>query len=239
MDDLEFIFSLFGLLLGLALAEALAPLGQQRRASRAAGFDAVGALVVLGRGFELFERQPAQRGLGDVGRRRTLRRSGGRWCQAGRSGGLHRSAARLGARVAHIGKTQHLGPVELQLQWRVDPRRTFAGVEAVRSAQQAGPRRITWFRGDARVPKPGSPVVLDGVEVGAVVHAARSPVAGAVGFALLDRPVAHPGLRVTVDGDPFRTVTVPVLHNRSLFVDAQRHAWASRAVDRFPALVPG
>ncbi|MDP2314392.1 MAG: hypothetical protein Q8P41_15935 [Pseudomonadota bacterium] len=134
-----------------------------------------------------------------------------------------------------------LTPVELQLQWRVDRRRTFPGRAALERARDAAPPRVTWLRGPpgAPIPAVGTPVELDGERIGEVLVARRSLVLeGPVGQALLARPFAHPGLEVRVGGEPLRTVSAPVLHNRSLFMDAQRHAWASRATDVFPPLAP-
>jgi glycine cleavage system aminomethyltransferase T len=135
-----------------------------------------------------------------------------------------------------------LSPVALQLSWRLDPRRTFPGVDALRRARQAQTHRITRFRGPTGglVPAPGEPVALGDAFVGEVLEARGSYALDApVGLLRLDVAVAHPGLDVTVGGRPgFRTVSSPLLHNRSLFLDAQRHAFATRATDRFPPLAP-
>ena len=45
---------------------------------------------------------------------------------------------------------------------------------------------------------------------------------------------AHPGLML----GPLRTVAPPLLDNRSLFIDAQRHSFAGRDLDDFPEIIP-
>lgn len=136
---------------------------------------------------------------------------------------------------------ERLTPVELQLQWRVDRRRMFPGRQALEGARDANVSRVTWFRGPVGSPPclPGTVLTLEGDVVGEVLVARTSGMLDApVGQALLTRAVAHPGLTLHAGGNPspLWTVSAPVLQNRSLFVNAQRHAWASRGVDTFPPI---
>jgi glycine cleavage system aminomethyltransferase T len=133
-----------------------------------------------------------------------------------------------------------LTPVELQLQWRMDRRRQFPGRSALDAARERVPPRVTWFRGEpgAPVPASGTLIALDGETVGEVLVGRHSPILDApVGQVLLPRSIAHTGLTLTTGGARLRTVSAPLLRNRSLFINAQRHAWASRHVDAFPPLV--
>lgn len=131
-----------------------------------------------------------------------------------------------------------LGPAELQLAWRLDLRRDFPGRATLERTRATAPR-VSWFRGLPGDPLPSGEVRLDGEPVGEVCEARWSHVLGApVGRVLLPRPVAHPGLTLDASGLSLRTVSAPLLRNRSLFVSAQRHAWASRHVDVFPPIAP-
>lgn len=119
--------------------------------------------------------------------------------------------------------------------WRVTPGHPAPGVDAVPLRPA---RRLAWLRLEAEAP-PGAPVEVGGRPAGELLHAAASPVLGfVVGLAVLDSALAWPGLAV---GGGVRGVTAapPLLHNRSLFIDPQRHAWLGRDRDRFPPLVPG
>jgi glycine cleavage system aminomethyltransferase T len=130
-----------------------------------------------------------------------------------------------------------LTPVHLQLQWRIDTRRDFPGVAALRAAQADPPPRACWLLGPADAPLPAPDAPITGDAAGRLLVARRSPVLGrAVGFGLVAHARAHPGQRLRIDGQDWVTVTSPLLTNRSLFIDTQRHAWEGRAGDAFPPL---
>lgn len=136
---------------------------------------------------------------------------------------------------------QALTPLELQLQWRVDYRRHFPGAEALRAAKTTCSSRISWAIGDPDhpPPQPGAQLKRGGEVLGRVLqsqysHLLQRPVAQL----LLDRTRAHPGLELRCGDAAWRTVSSPLLNNRSLFIDTQRHSWASRELDRFPPVVP-
>lgn len=134
-----------------------------------------------------------------------------------------------------------LTPLELQLQWRVDGAGDGVGVAAVRARRSEGQRaRVTTLRADARLAE-GDAVRLGDAVIGRVLQAAWSPVAGAwIALALLDLPWAIPGLDALRVGDadaPARSVSPPVLNNKSLFVSAQMHAYATRDEIALPPLV--
>jgi aminomethyltransferase len=132
----------------------------------------------------------------------------------------------------------HLTPVELQLQWRVGANRTYRGAEAV-AARRAAPRgRATMIAAESEI-RTDAAVELDGERVGTVLHAGRSHTRGDwIGLALLDLPVAHAGLAgFSCGGAAVRTASAPAINNRSLFVDPQRHSYATRDREAFPPLV--
>jgi aminomethyltransferase len=138
-------------------------------------------------------------------------------------------------------------PIEMQLQWRVTYDRDYFGSRALKARRAKGQRRrATWLLGaaDDDPPPRGDALMLDDVRIGEVFYAARSPTLGKpVAIGLLDLHWAHPGLSgiVACDehgsprGRPLRTVSVPLLRNRSLYIDMQRHSYA--VDDEFPALV--
>ncbi len=132
-------------------------------------------------------------------------------------------------------------PIELQLQWRVSPRKPFVGSEALGWARAAGvARRLTCLVGPGPYAA-GDPVRLAGADAGRVVNAGASVVRGDwVALALVDLAWAHPGLpfEVVHDGraSPARSVSPPVLNNRSLHVSPQLHSYATRDATPAPPL---
>lgn len=117
--------------------------------------------------------------------------------------------------------------------WRVTPGHPAPGVAAVPLRPA---RRLAWLWLDAEA-EPGGRVRMGGAEVGTLLYARRSPVLErVVGLAVLDAARAWPGLPVEapVTG---RTTSPPLLHNRSLFIDPQRHSWLGRGRDVFPPVV--
>ncbi len=124
-------------------------------------------------------------------------------------------------------------PIELQLQWRVSPRKAFVGDDALRRHRAAGIRqRLTALVG----PGPyhaGDVVRLAGAAIGRLVNAGASEARGDwAALALLDLEWAYPGLSLEVErGDatvPARSVSPPLLNNRSLHVSPQLHSYATR-----------
>ena len=143
------------------------------------------------------------------------------------------------------GSIEGLTPLELQLQWCVSTRKQFPGVAAIEERRARGMgRRLTHFVARDGV-KTGDALQGPDAPVGEVMTAAFSPsVGGVVGTALLDISVAHPGIDefFVHDGDsttPIRTVSSPLLVNRSLFVDPHRHTYATRDDATHPPLWQG
>jgi aminomethyltransferase len=135
-----------------------------------------------------------------------------------------------------------LTPIELGLQWRVSYAKDYVGAEALRAQRSAGvKRRATTLVSKGPIAA-GDPVWLDGQRIGEILTAGFSPIAGVhAGLALLDRPYFHAGIdRFTAGPEgarvPVTTVSPPILNNRSLYINPQRHAYATRARDHFPPL---
>ena len=138
---------------------------------------------------------------------------------------------------------QPLTPLELQLQWRVSYEKDFVGAEALRARRGSGARgRATCFTAASPVVS-GQRVIYDARDIGAVLATTESCTRGdAVGVALLDTVLAHPGIdRFVVDMPtgpvPIVTRTPPLINNRSLYVDPNRHSGRTREQDSFPPLV--
>jgi acyl carrier protein len=135
-----------------------------------------------------------------------------------------------------------LGPLELGLSWRLSRKKDFVGSAALAARRERGPSaRVVCALCDAPA-RPGDLVLADGQAIGRVLRARRSPVVGlVVCMLLLEAPFAHAGIERyalrTRDGDhPVRTVSPPVVQNRSLFVNPQRHSYLTRDEDQFPPL---
>ncbi len=133
-------------------------------------------------------------------------------------------------------------PLELQLQWRLSRRKDFVGAEALARRRREGVReRLVCLLG----PGPfavADAVTFDGRSVGRVVNAAPCELRREwIAMALVEVGLAHAGLGgFEVAGaarSRARTVAPPVLSNRSLFVQPQRHSWLTRAEVDWPALV--
>jgi glycine cleavage system aminomethyltransferase T len=140
---------------------------------------------------------------------------------------------------------QPVTPIELQLQWRVSYRKTYVGSDALARRRAEGSReRLTCLVADGAV-QVGSDVVLDGRLVGRVVNAGYSPTRGKwVALALIDIAWAYPGIdALRVDGADgavcARSVSPPVINNRSLYVSPQLHSYRTRDEFDFPPLEGG
>ena len=131
-----------------------------------------------------------------------------------------------------------LTPLELQLQWRVDKRRTFPGSEALAARRAARTHRVALIASE-QVLAVDAPIELAGRAVGRVLDAAPSPTRGdALALALLELPLGQAGLAgFSSGGVACHTISAPAVNNRSLYVDPQRHAWATRDAQTFPPLV--
>lgn len=133
-------------------------------------------------------------------------------------------------------------PLELQLQWRVSRRKEFVGSDALAARRADGVReRLVCLAGAGPI-SVGDTLEHEGRAVGRVVNAGWSAPRGEwIANALVSRELAHSG----VDGfglagaarrAPLRTVSPPVLDNRSLYVHPQRHGYLTRGDVRWPAI---
>lgn len=134
-------------------------------------------------------------------------------------------------------------PLELQLQWRISHHKDFVGSEALKRRRERGiEHRLTCLTSREEVGA-DDPVFAGPDLAGRVVNAGFSFTRGEwVALALLDLRHAYPGLDLACGGEPglphpVRTVTPPVINNRSLHVSPQAHAYATRSEIRFPPLV--
>lgn len=136
--------------------------------------------------------------------------------------------------IRHEGQAG-LGPVELGLQWRLAPGKKYVGSEAVNASKRAA--RLTCVVADGAV-KAGDEVRFDGHSLGKMVTAAESSTLGKwIGAALIETQYAVPGITgLSIGGQQARTASPPLINNRSLYVNPQRHTWADRASTQFPEL---
>lgn len=124
---------------------------------------------------------------------------------------------------------------ELQLLWRTSWDREFRGLDAMADKRESQSRRVTWMRLAGDPVDAGTPVTLNGTEIGHIqISASSETLGGTIGLGLLDPEFAWPGLEL----DGAETLAPPLLNNRSLHIDTQRHAWLARHTDRFPPLRP-
>lgn len=137
-----------------------------------------------------------------------------------------------------------LGPLELGLQWRVSYGKEYVGSAALAAQRKSGRKQRT-VCALSRSLLPNSPVTTkQGEVIGRVLRSEHSPTIDAyMNMVLLDSAYAYSGLDsyvVKADDAPeiqILTVSPPVINNRSLYVNAQKHSYATRETHAFPALV--
>lgn len=123
-----------------------------------------------------------------------------------------------------------LDALELQLTWRLDLDKDAPGLDAIRAHRAGGLRRRLVA---IRTPEPvadGAAVICEGEERGRVLASAPD-LLGSDGqrvLAVLETPWAHPRMTYRIAERPAETISAPFVLNRSLFVNPQRHAWATR-----------
>ncbi|EID55379.1 aminomethyltransferase family protein [Saccharomonospora xinjiangensis] len=108
--------------------------------------------------------------------------------------------------------------VELGANWLVDiTKDDFLGRDAVLAAFEApAKRRTIGFSGGDSVPESGTPVTVDGEQVGDVVYAVRSVALGTIlGLARIAPDLAAAGLRLSVGDAEVTTLTSPYITPKS------------------------
>jgi glycine cleavage system aminomethyltransferase T len=126
-----------------------------------------------------------------------------------------------------------LGPIELQLQWRVVYARQFVGTEAVRARRAEGAKlRATCVVASGPI-APGQRVRIAGHDAGILLATCLSPTLGRwIGSALLDVRLAHPHVALTAETGAgpvsLLTCTAPLVDNLSLRIDPHKHTYATR-----------
>ncbi len=135
---------------------------------------------------------------------------------------------------------RRVAPLEFQLQWRISRRKEYVGSGALRERRKAPlAQRLTCLVSHA-------PMHVDDVvrhraaELGPIVNAGYSPIRDDwVALALLDAEYAYPGIddfAVGTETISARSVSPPVVNNRSLYVNPQVHSYATRHETDFPTL---
>jgi glycine cleavage system aminomethyltransferase T len=134
-----------------------------------------------------------------------------------------------------------LSPLELGIQWRVSYKKDFVGADALRARRSAGVKERATYLASVHPLAEGDVVWLEGQRIGEVIAAGFSPTASLhVGIALIASPYFHAGIDRFTAGQEraaVTTVSPPIVNNRSLYINPQRHAYATRDRDTFPALV--
>ncbi len=130
-------------------------------------------------------------------------------------------------------------PIELQLQWRLDPSRSWVGSAAVEARRAVRTQRLTSLVA-AREPT-GAEVRFGDRVIGRVVRGAWSPAREEwIASALLELEYACGAIdRYEVGGVRVRTVAPPLIDNRSLYVDPRRHSYQTADEIAFGPLLRG
>jgi glycine cleavage system aminomethyltransferase T len=133
-----------------------------------------------------------------------------------------------------------------QQQWRLSTRKAYAGRESIeRGRAEATPVLVHAETAADGAPSAGQRVLLDGVPFGTVAVSRHSEVLGRSAMRLLvPAALAHPGLdRLVVEtaSGPIaaRTVSSPMLLNRSLYVDPRNHSYHDAETRPEPPLARG
>jgi glycine cleavage system aminomethyltransferase T len=136
-----------------------------------------------------------------------------------------------------------LTPLELQLQWRISYEKDYAGSSALQRRRAEGiKQRLTCLVGEGPL-EIGMPLYYAGRLVGYIANAEFSSLREEwVAHGVLDARLSRPSIEGIVAGAPtsrhrLRSVVPPVLNNRSLYVNPQRHSFRTRHEVVFPGLV--
>ncbi|HRI66484.1 MAG TPA: hypothetical protein PK156_19685, partial [Polyangium sp.] len=140
-----------------------------------------------------------------------------------------------------------LGPLELGLQWRVSYNKEYRGSAALIARRKEGASQRTVCVLSRSALEPGAVVMTSqGHEIGRIVRSEYSLSMNAhIAMALLERAYAYSGIdsyvvKLNDNGAapiPILTVSPPVINNRSLYVNAQKHSYATREAHPFPPIV--
>lgn len=137
---------------------------------------------------------------------------------------------------------EQVTPVEFQLQWRLSNRKRYVGSESIARRRQEGPRhRLTGLVTEGSIAV-GDAVEIEGSSAGRVVNAGFSSTLDCwVALGLIDLRWAHPGIEAFrvrgAQGEVgARSVSPPLVNNRSLHVSPQIHSYATRHEFTFPPL---
>jgi len=137
---------------------------------------------------------------------------------------------------------ENLTPLELQLQWRISYQKDYVGAEAMRRRRAQGvKRRLTCLVGGGPL-RPGMELFYDRHPVGHIVNAEFSAAKQEwVAQGLVDTRLCRPRISGFSAGSAsapasLRTFLPPVINNRSLYVNPQRHSFRTRDEVQFPPL---
>lgn len=141
--------------------------------------------------------------------------------------------------IRREGQTR-LSPLELQLQWRISYQKDYVGATALRRRRAEGINaRMACFVSSGPI-EDGAEVHYGGRSVGYIANSGFSTLTqGWVAHGVLDIRLSRPGLDGFTAGSsttPLRTVLPPVINNRSLYVNPQRHSYRTRSEVVFPPL---
>lgn len=141
-------------------------------------------------------------------------------------------------REGRVGKT----PAELQIQWRISYRKEFAFTQQLKVFKNAPlQRRLTAVYIESE-PLVTSTLKCDNSEIGTILYGfPNCHGKGWIGLAMIDMPYAVAGIHeYTAEAATgmvrCSTLSMPLVNNRSLYVDPQIHAYADREEITFPAL---
>jgi|SRR5215471_5318925 len=136
----------------------------------------------------------------------------------------------------------NLTPLELQLQWRISYQKDYVGAEALRRRRAAGiKQRIACIVSKAPL-QTGADLYYGGWLVGKIANADFANLRNEwVAYGLIDARLSRPGIDGftvgSASGPRARSVVPPVLNNRSLYVNPQRHSFRTRSEVTYPELL--
>jgi aminomethyltransferase len=136
----------------------------------------------------------------------------------------------------------NLTPLELQLQWRISYQKDYVGAESLRRRRAAGiKQRIACIVSKAPL-QTGADLYYGGRQVGKIANADFASLRDEwVAYGLIDARLSRPGIDGftvgSASGPRARSVLPPVLNNRSLYVNPQRHSFRTRSEVTYPELL--
>jgi len=135
-----------------------------------------------------------------------------------------------------------ISPIELQLQWRLSYQKQYPGSVALLDELRHEIVSRTTYLAASQPIAPGDLVFLEGTVIGKVLDTMQCIFRDQwIGLGLIETPYAHAGIHCFRAGEhepcvDLKTVSPPLINNRSLYINPQKHTALERESYEFPKI---